>query len=271
MKYHIGPHISLEKTLLETLSFFDTEEGKQSSLIQTFIGPPVSYNLRKFHSTSYIEASEYLQKKKKKWYVHAPYVINLASPEDSLVMKGSMCIQKILDHQALININHTGTVLHIGAIGPLSRVIENINDLSISSNLYLENAAQYKRLGKDIEQLRLLREGIDSHKVSFCIDTCHTHSNGMCDMRSPEKVINFFDELNMKHGIIHLNDSKTMFKSGQDRHAVLGYGTIWNVEKPESFESLYTLKEICEEKVYDIILETPSIHINEYELKILKN
>ena len=68
MKYHIGPHVSLEKTLLETLSFFDTTEGKQSSLIQTFIGPPVSYNLRKFHSTSYIEASEYLQKKKKFYY-----------------------------------------------------------------------------------------------------------------------------------------------------------------------------------------------------------
>ena len=264
----IGPHIELERTLLETLSFFDTEEGRSSSLIQTFIGPPISYNLRKFHNDSYLEASKYLQKNNKKWYVHAPYVINLASPEDLLVERGMNCIQKILDHQSLIDTKHTGTVLHIGAIGPLSNVIENINDLTITSNLYLENAAQYKRLGKDIEQLRLLREGIDSHKVSFCIDTCHTHSNGMCDMRSPEKVFEFFDELDMKHGVIHLNDSKTSYKSGQDKHSILGYGTIWNVEKPESFESLYALREICNEHGYDIIFETPSIHMNEYEMNM---
>jgi hypothetical protein len=64
----IGPHIELERTLLETLSFFDTEEGRTSSLIQTFIGPPISYNLRKFHLDSYIKTNEYLTKYNKKWY-----------------------------------------------------------------------------------------------------------------------------------------------------------------------------------------------------------
>lgn len=265
---YYGPHIDLEKTLMDTLNYFNSHP--EVSLIQTFIGPPISYNLRKFHKDSYVEASKYLQKYKKKWYIHAPYVINLASPEESSILKGMNCIQRILDHQSLININHTGTVLHIGAIGPLSRVIENINDLTISSKLYLENAAQYKRLGKDMEQLRLLREGIDSHNVSFCIDTCHTHSNGMCDMRNPDKVIEFFEDLDMKHGIIHLNDSKTSFKTGQDKHAVLGYGHIWNVEKPESFESLYALRDICYEKGYDIILETPSVDIENYEFLFLK-
>jgi deoxyribonuclease-4 len=161
--------------------------------------------------------------------------------------------------------------LHIGSKGPLSQVIKTINDLDIKSKLYLENSAQYAKLGKDIEQLRLLREGIDSHKVSFCIDTCHTHSNGMCDMRNPDKVIQFFDELDMKHGVIHLNDSKTQFKSGQDKHAVIGYGHIWNAEKPESFESLYALRDICYEKGYDIILETPSIDLENYEFLFLKH
>ena len=68
-----------------------------------------------------------------------------------------------------------------------------------------------------------------------------------------------------------MNDSKTVYKSGQDRHAVLGYGHIWNVDEPTSFDSLFALRDVCEENEYDIILETPSINIEEYELKILKN
>jgi deoxyribonuclease-4 len=265
---YYGPHIPLEKTLMDTLSYFDINQN--ASLIQTFPGPPVAYNLRKFHIDSYEEANIYLTKKNKKWYVHAPYVINLASQEEDILTKGIKCIQKILDNQSFLDKKHTGTILHIGSKGPLSQVIQIINDLDIKSRLYLENAAQYVKLGSDLEQLRLLREGIDSYNVSFCIDTCHTHSNGMCDMRNPDKVIQFFDELDMKHGVIHLNDSKTVYKSGQDKHAVLGYGHIWNIEKPESFESLYALRDICYEKNYDIILETPSIDIENYEFLFLK-
>jgi len=265
---YYGPHISLEKTLLETFSYFD--HNPAVSLIQTFPGVPVAYNLRKFHKDSYEEANNYLIKYNKKWYIHAPYVINLASIEEDIHSKGKHCIQKILDNQSLLDKKHTGTVLHIGSKGPLSKVIQTINDLDIQSRLYLENAAQYAKLGKDMEQLRLLREGIDSHNVSFCIDTCHTHSNGMCDMRNPNKVIQFFEELDMKHAVIHLNDSKTVYKSGQDKHSVVGYGHIWNAEKPESFESLYALRDICYEKGYDIILETPSINIQDYEFLFLK-
>jgi endonuclease IV len=167
-----------------------------------------------------------------------------------------------------------GTVLHIGAKGPLSQVIKEINDLDIHSNLYLENAAQFKKLGSTLEDLRLLKEGIDSKKVGFCWDTCHLHSSGVVDMRNPDKVIEFFEEMKdigvkSHQGVVHLNDSKTPFKSGQDRHSILGYGYIWNVEKPESMESLFALRDICKENSYDIILETPSIDINKFEFSFL--
>ena len=283
MPFHIGPHISLERTLPETLSFFETENKKFSpSCIQTFPGISVSYNLRKFRTESYIQAGEFLAANNKVWYVHAPYVINLASQDEEILSRGRACIQKVLDNQALLYTSIktkgskvTGTVLHIGAKGPLSQVIREINDLNVSSHLYLENASQPKKLGSTLEDLRLLKEGIDSHKVGFCWDTCHLHSSCVVDMRDPDAVIEFFDEMKdigVKHyqGVIHLNDSKTAFKSGQDRHAVLGYGTIWNVEKPESMESLFALRDICKEESYDIILETPSIDIEEFEIKILK-
>jgi len=278
MSFHIGPHIPLGKTMMETLSFFDTEEGSKSSAIQTFPGISVSYNLRKFHSESYQKSAQYLHSKKKAWYIHAPYVINLASQDEGILSRGKKCIQNILENRLLLDqygSSHTGgTVLHIGSLGPLSQVISEINDLDIHSHLYLENAAQFKKLGSTLEQLRLLKEGIDSNKVGFCWDTCHLHSSGVVDMRNPDKVAEFFEEMKdigikPHNGVVHLNDSKTPFKSGQDRHSILGYGYIWNVEKPESMESLFLLRDICKENSYDIILETPSININEYELNFL--
>jgi len=274
MKFHIGPHISLEKTVQETLDYFKREDKSliSPSAIQTFAGPPISYNIRKFHHESLIEARDFLKKNDKRWYIHAPYVINLASQEDSILQKSRVCLQKIIDRQTITD---QGTVVHIGAKGPLSQVIKEVNNLNITSRLYLENAAQYAKLGKNKEELRLLLEGIDSNKVGFCYDTCHLHSSGTVDMRNPDKIVEFFEEmkdygLRKNHCIIHLNDSKTVYKSGQDKHAVLGYGNIWNVDIPTSFDSLFALRDICKENEYDIILDTPSINIKEYELKILK-
>jgi deoxyribonuclease-4 len=279
MKFHIGPHIPLEKTVHETLDYFTKEEHSfnSPSAIQTFIGVPVSYNLRKFHHDSLVEVKDFCKKYDKRWYIHAPYVINLASQEETILKKSRTCLQKILDIQA---VTEQGTVVHIGTKGPLSQVIKEINDLRFQkesqSRLYLENAAQYAKLGKNKEELRLLLEGIDSSKVGFCYDTCHLHSSGTVDMRNTSKVVDFFEEmkdygLRKNHCVIHLNDSKTVYKSGQDRHAVLGYGHIWNVDEPTSFDSLFALRDVCKENEYDIILETPSINIEEYELKILKN
>jgi deoxyribonuclease-4 len=168
-------------------------------------------------------------------------------------------------------------VLHIGAKGPLSQVINEINDLDPAvlkqTKLFLENAAQNK-LGNTLDDLRKLCEGIDSKNVGFCIDTCHAHSSGLTDMRKPEDIVNLFDELDLCNKVskpvcIHLNDSKTKFKSKQDIHSVLGYGSIWDIENPESFESLYTLLDICKTEDYDVILETPSAtELLNYEFEI---
>jgi len=114
-----------------------------------------------------------------------------------------------------------------------------------------------------------LQEGLDSPKIGFCIDTCHADASGSVNMRNPESVIRFFDDLDEKNVIIHLNDSKTPFSSGQDRHSILGYGSIWAKNEPETWESLFVLRDICKENRYDIILETPSENIEEYEYELL--
>jgi deoxyribonuclease-4 len=273
---YIGPHVPLGETFYSTVTQMkDTPMG----LIQIFMGPPVGYHIRRTSEEVLEKTGQFLETYDKKLYVHAPYVINLASQEERILENGRKSIQKILDTQAKINYysnsskSLTGTVLHIGAKGPIFQVVNEINDLKFGSNLYLENAAQNK-LGNNFNDLRLLREGIDSPNVGFCIDTCHTHSSGLANMKDPKQVIQLFDDLKDLGSTkitIHLNDSKTNYKSKQDIHSILGYGSIWNVEKPESFESLYTLLDICKNEDYDIILETPSINIFEHEYDIMKD
>jgi len=273
-----GAHIGLDTTLFKTVC---SMESGESDAIQVFYGGTMNYTIRKFPEADLQSTGDYLRLRSKRLYVHSPYVINLASTEKNeksgrlIADCGQESLQHILNVQAQIDPELTGTVLHIGAKGTVENVIDRINSMDIKSPLMLENSAgEGSKLGKDIDQLRKLKEGIDSHRVGFCLDTCHCHSSGMCDMRSREKVVNMFDEVHdfgCDRVMVHLNDSKTEMGSKMDRHAVVGFGTIWNYHDGPSFESLTSMRDYCKEYYHDIILETPSSNIETFELKILKN
>jgi endonuclease IV len=79
-----------------------------------------------------------------------------------------------------------------------------------------------------------------------------------------------FDDLDVKNTIIHLNDSLEEYGKKKDRHAILGHGTIWDVNKPQTFESLATLRSLAYDNNYDIILETPSPYYKDFEMKLLR-
>lgn len=262
-----GPHISLEKTLYGTACYMCRT---RADAIQIFLGSPTQYATRNFLPEDLSQTGELLRQTNKKLYVHSPYIINLASEDSEMVAKGKDSLQKILHTLSKVDTERTGTVLHIGAKGTLQNVINRINDIEITSPLYLENCAENCKFGKNMNELRKLQEGIDSNKVGFCIDTCHADASKLCDMRSSESIVKMFDELECKRTIVHLNDSKTEYGSGKDRHAILGFGTIWDYHKGESFESLITLRDYCKDNSYDIILETPSESIDTFELNILK-
>jgi deoxyribonuclease-4 len=264
-----GPHISLGKTLYETAC---TMHNRKVGAIQVFYGNYIKYDIRKFSDEDLAKTGDFIRTENKKIYVHAPYVINLASHKEEMVLKGKKSLQTILNTQASVDNELTGTVLHIGAQGTIQNVVNNLNDLNVVSPLYLEiSAGEGTKLGKDLDELRKLKEGIDSHRVGFCLDTCHCHSSGMCNMTNPECVIKMFngvEDFGCNKIMVHLNDSLTEFKSKKDRHAVIGAGTIWDKTKEESFESLTTLGSYCKDKCYDVILETPSDNI-EFELSLL--
>jgi deoxyribonuclease IV len=262
-----GPHVSLQKTLLETAK----QCRGSCTCVQCFFGGTINYNIRRFTDDDLRETGEWLTRQQNKLYVHAPYVINLAhSTNTEMVEKGAESLQKILTTLKKTGApEQTGCVLHIGANGTIANVVRELNDLNICAPLYLENCAgEGSKLGRSVDELRALMEGCDSRNVGLCIDTCHSYGAGMTDMRSAEKVIQTFDDLDCDRVTIHLNDSLEAFKSKKDRHAILGQGLIWSERDGEdALDSFFALRDYVFDRGWDVILETPSADL--YELDTL--
>jgi deoxyribonuclease-4 len=252
----IGPHVSMAAVgILNTLNTLPSG----CDCFQCFLGAPLSYSIKKLSDAEVSDAQKILHERNMSMYVHAPYVINLANPEKTEAGRNSL--QKLLDTNARISTTHTGSVLHIGANGTLETVADQLNSMTISSPLYLENCAgEGSKLGKSMEELHRLIEATDSHRVGLCIDTCHAHSAGMTDMRSSSSVVKLFDDLPEDRPVMfHLNDSKVAYHAKVDRHMPIGAGTIWS----DGLNSLKTFAELSQKSGRDIVLETPTVNLQE--------
>lgn len=251
----IGPHIAVKPKLLDTIMSVPSN----CDCFQCFLGAPLNYNVKKLSDKEVNDTQNVLHERNLIMYVHAPYVINLANPEKADA--GRKSLQNLLDTNARISKTHTGTVLHIGANGTIEHVADQLNSMTISSPLYLENCAgEGSKLGKNMDELHKLLEAIDSYQIGLCIDTCHAHSAGMTDMRESSSVVKLFEELpDDRQVMFHLNDSKVPYKAKVDRHMPISQGTIWG----ESFDSLDTFAELSQKFGRDIILETPTANLEE--------
>jgi deoxyribonuclease-4 len=72
------------------------------------------------------------------------------------------------------------------------------------------------------DDLARLWEAVGSFGAGFCLDTCHAYAGG-------EDLVGIVDRVKSITGridLIHANDSKGAFDSGQDRHDNLGSGKI---------------------------------------------
>lgn len=250
----IGPHISLSGTTI-TQALKSLPKG--CDCFQCFLGAPVQFAVKKVSEEEAAQAQKMLHLNDMRMYVHAPYIINLASANPAKVTPGRDCLQKLLDTNARISPTHTGTILHIGANGTLQQVADQLNSMNISSPLFLENCAgEGSKLGASMEELHKLMELTDSHRIGLCIDTCHAHSAGLTDMRDTPSVTKLFEDLDAtgRPTMFHLNDSKVPYLAKVDRHLPVGFGTIWSQKQ----DSLKRFAELAEQTSRDIILETPT-------------
>ncbi len=258
MRY-VGGHVSIAGSLVNSIENTLQIGG---NCLQIFAGSPRLW-LRKLFATS--EVLKFQQEIDKNHigpvFIHALYLVNLASDKEDLVQKSINSL--IMDIQNGDQINSSGVVIHIGSHQGRGfdtvkkQLVDNIKSIiskTKNTMLLLENdAGQNGKIGS-IEELGILLSEVNSHRLGVCLDTAHLFASGF-DLRDSEQTRNLIQSLSDQKildnvCLIHLNDSATDLASGRDNHADLGKGKI----------GLEGLKNFVNQKEFvhlPLILETP--------------
>ncbi len=172
---------------------------------------------------------------------HASYLLNLASPDDSLWTRS--CETLIAELRRCETLGLPGLVLHPGAhVGSgkkvgLARVARALNSVhratpGLRTRILLETTAgQGTSLGHRFEQLGwLLTHTRDGERLGVCFDTCHVFAAGyeLRDAEGYAATMRRFDETVGLERLeaLHLNDSKGDLNARLDRHEHIGAGKI---------------------------------------------
>lgn len=172
---------------------------------------------------------------------HDSYLINLASPDDTLWQKSRLAFQNELDRCDLLGVpylvSHPGAHMGSGVEAGIARVGAAINQIhrerpeGKTITLLETTAGQGTALGRSFEEIAAIIGQIeDASRVAVCFDTCHTFAAGydLRDQASFDATMQQFDAVIGldRLRVFHLNDSKKGLGSHVDRHAAIGEGEL---------------------------------------------
>jgi deoxyribonuclease IV len=166
-------------------------------------------------------------------YVHSPYVINVASPNNRIRIPSRKLLEQQL--QAAASIGAKGLIVHGGhvtaGVDPQEgydswrKAIERIER---PLPMLIENTAGGDgAMARGLDGIARLWDAIGSAaggggEVGFCLDTCHAFASGE-DLAT---VVVRVKAITGRIDLVHCNNSRDEFGSGRDRHAGMESGTI---------------------------------------------
>jgi deoxyribonuclease-4 len=172
--------------------------------------------------------------------VHALYLVNLASPDETLRERSIAALVNQMHWCERLDI--MGLIVHVGsARGAASHadavklVIDGIAEIlrrSESVAFLVENTAGMgSSIGSDFQDIGEIFAGLGHDaRLGVCLDTAHTFEAGY-DIATHDGLELVLDRFDRAVGLdriraIHANDSKTRFGSNVDRHENIGHGFI---------------------------------------------
>jgi len=214
-------------------------------------------------------------------FIHAPYLVNLASPTDATRRKSVKTLRHSLERGTRLGAR--GVVLHAGAaidaanfdealattrellMPLLDELPDNGPDLLIEPT-----AGGGEPLAATVGDLAAVFEILDGHpRLGVCLDTCHAYAAGH-DLAKPGGVRTTLNALVRAVGrgrlkLIHANDTKDPLGSRRDRHATVGAGQIGAEPFAELFRHPAT-------RGVPVIVETPGgVDGQARDIKLLKS
>jgi len=161
-------------------------------------------------------------------YIHAPYLINVASANNRIRIPSRKNLQTAAD--AAAEIGAAGLVVHGGHVTDDENVTEGfprwrkaLDTIETTVPILIENTAGGgNAMAREVETIARLWEHIGDTGVGFVLDTCHAWAGG----EDLETVVERIMEATGRIDLVHCNDSRDPFDSRRDRHANLGKGEI---------------------------------------------
>jgi deoxyribonuclease IV len=239
----IGAHVDQDDPLAHAAS-------RSADVVQFFLGDPQGWK-----GPVIPDSADALRESDVDVYVHAPYVINVATANNRIRIPS----RKLLDGQlkAAASIGAKGLIVHGGHVNASDdpqigfdnwRKVFERTECPIP--VLIENTAGGgNAMARKLDRIARLWDAVtsgapDPSVVGFCLDTCHFHAGG-------EELLDIVDRVMAITGridLVHCNDSRDSFDSGADRHANLGSGQI----DPE------LILAVCRAAGAPIVVETPA-------------
>ncbi len=173
-------------------------------------------------------------------YLHAPYLVNLASPTAATREQSRRMVEWTMGRAA--QLDAAGVVVHAGqcvggdrvqALRGASRALCGVlGSEAKGPDLLLElTAGSSGAIASRINEAAEVLDACHGHpRLGICLDTCHLHAAGV-DLSQPQGVEDLMGELEStvgieRLGLVHTNDSKYQLNAHRDRHWHIGQGEI---------------------------------------------
>jgi deoxyribonuclease-4 len=174
-------------------------------------------------------------------FVHNSYLINLATPDETLREKSVAGMVDELERAAVLGIpwvnTHPGSSKDAGRERGLDYCVKSLQETltrteGLGVGILLENTAGMGNcLGGTFDELAYLLQQVNQpERMGVCFDTCHGFASGY-DLRSEDSYQAVWQQFDERIGLdalkaFHLNDSLYPLNSHRDRHAEIGKGQI---------------------------------------------
>ncbi len=162
-------------------------------------------------------------------YIHSPYPVNLASTNNRIRHPSRTIVKQQL--KAAASIGAKALVVHGGHVtakdDPHDGLInwaKAVEQIERPIPMLIENTAGGDgAMARSLDMLARLWDAVGGlENIGFCLDTCHANSAGIDLADAVDRV----KAITGRIDLVHCNNSRDEFGSGQDRHADIEKGTI---------------------------------------------
>jgi len=184
------------------------------------------------------------------FYIHSPYPVNLASTNNRIRHPSRTIVKQQL--KAAASVGAKALVVHGGHVtakdDPQDGLInwaKAIEQIERPIPMLIENTAGGDgAMARSLDMIARLWDAVGGlDNIGFCLDTCHANSAGIDLADAVDRIMAITGRIDL----VHCNNSRDDFNSGQDRHANITKGTI----EPK------LLLEVIEAAGAPVVCETP--------------